>query len=79
MPPSFLGFRPEMGRHSSAGSRTEQDSALAASVAKPMLPRTKAINRVLAAHRGANMESGHWFSAWQRPGHPSLVTDQAER
>ncbi len=79
MPPSFLGFRPEMGRYPSAGSRTEQNSSLAVSVAKPRLPRTKAINRVLAARRGANMESGHCSSAWQRPGRPSLDADQAER
>ena len=79
MPPSFLGFRPEMVTHSSAGSRTEQNSALAASVDKPVLPRTEAINRILAAHHGANMKSGLWSSIGQQPGRPSLVTDQDER
>jgi len=79
MPPSYLGFRLAMGRHSSAVPSTEQDSALAASVAKPVLLRIKAINRVLAAHRGANIESEHSSSAWQRPGHRSLDTDQAKR
>jgi len=79
MPPSFLGFRSEMGRHPSARSRMEQNSALAVSVAKPMLPRTKTIYLALAAHRGANMESGHWSSTWQQPGRSSLDADQAER
>lgn len=79
MPPSFLGFRPEMVRHSSGRSRTEQHSALVVSVDKPVLPRTEAINRILIAHGGANMESGLLSSVWQQPGRPSLVTDQAER